>query len=580
MRWVWLVAVAVTLMTGQGWAAQDVANTPHNLSSSGQFEIKSATIDEICVFCHTPHNALPQTPLWNRDLPGSIYNEYQSTTMQATPGQPTGSSLLCLSCHDGTVAMGSLRNPPNNVTNDLLTTFLLGRRSDLGTDLTNDHPVSFAYDTGVQSADGKLAHPSSIGLPLEPGNLLQCSSCHDAHEADIIPFLRKTTLNGELCTTCHLQNGASWSWASSAHATSTASDPSGTAWQERKAEWRGANVAQNACFNCHTPHAASQAERLIKAEEENACYLCHGSGVAATDIQAEMQKSSRHRVGSYSSIHDPAESFVPTGPTKHVECADCHNPHATSDATASAPLVTGALAGLPGVSSSGGALPEATNQFETCYRCHADNNMLTGPTVTRGINETNVRLDFSLSNPSYHPVEAAGVNKNVPSLKAPWTVNSVLYCTDCHSNNEGPGAGGAGPAGPHGSMFSPLLERNYTTADNTTESAQAYAMCYKCHDQTSILADESFGEHREHIVGQRAPCSACHDAHGVSSAGGGNATNNSNLINFDSTIVFANAANVGPLFEDTGLFQGRCYLSCHGENHNPCAYGGAPGGGC
>lgn len=85
-----------------------VADTKHNLSVSGTGTIKAASEQQICIFCHTPHNATPIQPLWNRASSGSVYIPYSSTTVNASPGQPTGASMLCLSCHDGTIALGNV----------------------------------------------------------------------------------------------------------------------------------------------------------------------------------------------------------------------------------------------------------------------------------------------------------------------------------------------------------------------------------------------------------------------------------------------------------------------------------------
>ena len=141
-----------------------------------------------------------------------------------------------------------------------------------------------------------------------------------------------------------------------------------------------------------------------------------------------------------------------------------------------------------------------------------------------------------------------------------------MYCTDCHSSNDTSGA-----KGPHGSDYSPLLSLNYTTSDSTSESALAYALCYKCHSRINIDSDTSFTKHHTHIRGTRAPCSACHEAHGISSAQG-TSTNNSHLINFDTTIVFPDPVTHRLEFEDLGTFRGRCYLTCHGKSHSPLSY--------
>ncbi len=249
----------------------------------------------------------------------------------------------------------------------------------------------------------------------------------------------------------------------------------------------------------------------------------------------------------------------------HVECVDCHNPHAAKNQAATAPAVNGFLAGVKGINQSGVAVDPAINSYEICYRCHAGSAGAPASTIPRVIVQNNTRLEFAPGNPSYHSVAAAGVNPNVPSLISPWTTSSRMYCTDCHASD-----GTGSPAGPHGSIYPRILKLQYLTADNTNESAAAYALCYSCHSRTSILGDISFKEHSKHIVGERTPCITCHDAHGISSTQG-NSTNNSNLINFWTTIVTNSSGGIRR-FDDQGLYTGRCYLTCHGENHNPLSY--------
>ena len=95
------------------------------------------------------------------------------------------------------------------------------------------------------------------------------------------------------------------------------------------------------------------------------------------------------------------------------------------------------------------------------------------------------------------------------------------------------------------------------------------SLCNKCHDvDGNILQNRSFPEHSRHVSGERAACGTCHDAHGIS---GGNVTNNWRLINFDTAIVGPSSSGV-LRFESTGASHGRCYLTCHGQNHNPETY--------
>ena len=100
-----LIAVATL------WSVQthsEVATSKHNLSVSGPGTVKAVAESETCVFCHTPHNAAPAGALWNRRAPGTTYTPYTSSTARGNAGQPNGASLLCLSCHDGTIALGEL----------------------------------------------------------------------------------------------------------------------------------------------------------------------------------------------------------------------------------------------------------------------------------------------------------------------------------------------------------------------------------------------------------------------------------------------------------------------------------------
>src|SRR5437879_5236460 len=100
-----LIALFGSLARGQN---QSIINSPHNLSASGPGAIRASSEQEVCIFCHAPHNASPIQPVWNRNMPVSAYTVYTSNSLDAVPGQPTGSSKLCLSCHDGAIAIGSV----------------------------------------------------------------------------------------------------------------------------------------------------------------------------------------------------------------------------------------------------------------------------------------------------------------------------------------------------------------------------------------------------------------------------------------------------------------------------------------
>jgi hypothetical protein len=167
-------------------------------------------------------------------------------------------------------------------------------------------------------------------------------------------------------------------------------------------------------------------------------------------------------------------------------------------------------------------------------------------------------------NQSFHPVERAGKNQtSVPSLIAPLTANSVIYCSDCHNSDSGTKAGGTGANGPHGSIYRPILERNLSFVDEQPDSLAAYAMCYKCHDRNIVLSSESFRFHNTHVVNDHAACTTCHDSHGVANA--------PHLINFNTTYV--TNSSIGTVsYVSTGTQHGICTLSCHGKDHKNTAY--------
>ena len=556
----WVAVAAAILVTAATWA--EVVNTKHNLSATGPGTVKATGEAEVCIFCHAPHDGSSVTPLWNRTLPALVYVPYSSSTLQATPGQPTYDSKLCLSCHDGTIALGAVisRETP------IVVSGAFSERTNLTTDLSDDHPISFVFDSALAAADQELVDPSTLTgkVQVDIHGQMQCTTCHDPHTEDNPKFLVKDNMFSALCVTCHQKTG--WPGASHANANATWNGTGATPWPHT--EWT--TVAANGCENCHSPHLAGQPERLLNYPiEEDNCLVCHNENVASTDIDTEIQKPYRHPVGSFLGIHDPMED--PGFMTRHVECYDCHNPHAANASPASAPAANGRLAGVSGITIEGAWIDPVNNLYEVCFKCHADNPNVPAPTIQRQIFQPNIRMKLDPANPSYHPVVAPGQNANVPSLINPLTESSIIYCTDCHANNNGPGAGGSGPAGPHGSSWPFLLERRYSIADNRREDAPLYRLCYKCHSRDSILEDDSFDEHERHLDSVDASCSVCHDPHGIS-ATQGNAINNAHLINFDISIVQPDP-NSGRLeYETLGFERGRCWLRCHGETHEGRVY--------
>jgi hypothetical protein len=284
-------------------------------------------------------------------------------------------------------------------------------------------------------------------------------------------------------------------------------------------------------------------------------------------------------VRRHTGVHDPAENLFTMA--RHVECVDCHNPHSSRERNIGAvrgtlgTTVKGPTSGVKGVTITGREIEDSRFTYEICFKCHGDSARRPRNTIARQLTQTNARLEFQPSNPSFHPVAGPRRNPDVVSLIPPLRVGSTINCIDCHNSDNSRFEGGTGANGPHGSLYEPLLVANYDTADFSTESATAYALCYKCHDRQSILNNESFPLHNLHIVTLNTPCSVCHDAHGIY-RGQGNSTNHSSLINFDLSVVSAADSPTGRRLEynDTGHFAGNCTLMCHGVTHVNFPYAG------
>ncbi len=204
---------------------------------------------EVCVFCHTPHGAnregiAIQAPIWNRRLPKDQYQMYDqvwSKSFEATPndpGRPTGYSRLCLSCHDGTIALGSVLNkagsggrngeepmeyPTGQSPAGPFGSIPVGEGATsqntraLGRDLRNDHPISMVFDSELLSKDIEFVNPGpplhrpfsqSTPTPLSPlrratgsnnsvFDSVQCTSCHNPHQVDFPKFLRANRLQSQ-----------------------------------------------------------------------------------------------------------------------------------------------------------------------------------------------------------------------------------------------------------------------------------------------------------------------------------------------------------------------------------------------
>jgi predicted CXXCH cytochrome family protein len=217
--------LAAAVLPGSDAAIAEVRNSKHDFSSAGTGGIwGSSDIDQVCVFCHTPHDANLNAvaPLWNREVPSAVFALYESGTRNASVQQPGPNTLACLGCHDGSIAIDMIAhgNPGGSNMMAIGDVYYPGSPYGEGganiggnysgnpnvNNLSDDHPVSFVYDSALAAADGGLVDPASLpaDLPLFQ-NRLECSTCHDVHNSHPAnpALLRITPAGGALCLSCH-----------------------------------------------------------------------------------------------------------------------------------------------------------------------------------------------------------------------------------------------------------------------------------------------------------------------------------------------------------------------------------------
>lgn len=574
-----------------------------------------------CTFCHAPHNGLGgATPLWNQTLSSQTYNPYTSTTYKQTGSTrpPLGkSSSLCLSCHDGTVAVGQTAAYGTIPMNGQLK-----NQDSFGTNLSGSHP--FNLITPIKDAPDQVASLAASGLTADPTHAIklingsvECTSCHNPHVQGIDAlaqnFLVRDSSNGQMCLACHDPNRITTrvvnplsGWTGSIHAVSTD--------QVASSAHVGSylTVGANACTSCHVEHNASGPAWLLRSATPAApgidpssqtCITCHNGGgnvsPAAANVYSEFAKNGPHPLPAGTSGHDAAEPTVLNN-NRHATCVDCHSPHAANQVTLFSvpPRIRPPQTNATGVSGLDGVtvLTPALNQYETCLRCHGTSVgkqvlIKYGYLPTRLVftgDALNLVPQFSPNATSSHPVTHDSTSPlpqpslltnmlNQNGTQSARLVGVRIFCTDCHNSDDNREFGGTGPNGPHGSNYSHILERNYqmsqatapggtigNTFPNPDTSPQGpYAICAKCHDlANNILQNTSWTLHRRHIAQDGFSCSVCHTAHGM---GAVNPTiSGERLVNFDINVVGQNQG--APISYNRGT--NSCTLRCHNAAHN------------
>jgi predicted CXXCH cytochrome family protein len=205
------------LLAGAGPASATIVGTAHDITTNAEVGAN----DKVCVYCHTPHGAdttVAKAPLWNRgteDAAGSVYTglslEVSTVTDMTLANINATDTPLCLSCHDGTVAE-TLKNEPNSGDTNTTGYTFVSSAANLGTDMSNDHPVGFSY-VNTAATDAEINDKTTAETALGTGAVsyggssdqMWCSSCHDVHDDTNAPFLRISNAGSDLCLACHIK---------------------------------------------------------------------------------------------------------------------------------------------------------------------------------------------------------------------------------------------------------------------------------------------------------------------------------------------------------------------------------------
>ena len=606
-----MLVVLTILLSGSCLPAQitgDVMGV-HNLGPGSRSPITGARPDS-CAYCHAPNSGLNHG-LWNQKLTTQTYTTYTSDTEANRGTQPAlgADSNQCLSCHDGTVAVGAtVAYGQVNTRGSMYTTDVFG------SNMQSSHPFSLATPLkdnvdlfGSLAASGHTGDPTGA-VKLIKGNV-ECLSCHNPHvqAKDLVSqnFLVKDSSSGQLCLACHDptrvmsgQVNPLTDWATSAHALSTAK----IAPQALLGSY--ATVAADACIGCHAPHNASGTSRLLRGQNEQDCIACHnGSNVSPMPSYANVfaeyaTPKVGHPVPASTNPHDAAENVLLNN-NRHATCVDCHSGHGSEIVTLfpPAPLLRVSQKDVAGISAADGVsvLTPAVNQYENCLRCHGASagkqvQPIYGYFPVRVVSSgdpLNMIPQFAIASTSSHPVTHVRSSPLAqPSLLANMlnldgvgqgrAMGTQILCTDCHNSDDNREFGGSGSNGPHGSRWTHILERRYEFSQAVAPGQLIsnlfpnpdltvngpYGLCAKCHDlPNQIVKNTSWAQHSAHI-NSGFTCSTCHTAHGMGAASG--VVSGERLVNFDGNVVGSN----GGVAISYNRAANTCVLVCHQVAHN------------
>jgi len=258
-----LFLITLALAYAGAWArsagGEGLAGTAHDFTASGSGDVKGQDGTGLCTFCHTPQRGPGARLMWNHASSPNTFRWDAASTFGGTPlpqisgATYAGTSARCLSCHDGSVAIGDVAefqgqagSGPANLAPAHMTDFAIKYQVGVGGDLSGNHPVGVPYPLGrvpnhyngvstgqaggvfaanewqpdpstsasanirlyVDDGTGNISTMAPGAITMNAG--IECSSCHDPHNRASVDamFLRgklagRSRADGYLCEQCH-----------------------------------------------------------------------------------------------------------------------------------------------------------------------------------------------------------------------------------------------------------------------------------------------------------------------------------------------------------------------------------------
>lgn len=461
-----------------------------------------------CTMCHVDHDIF--SPKLNASSTGRNMNLRTaiSTTPTATTGYTNsdyvaGTGGICISCHTTELSKNTTAQKNDTTIKTVALTLA-------------EYAIS-AHQYGVNST-------MISGAGTFTSN---CVKCHDSQNGETTTFQNSTNKFGLHDNTVRRDYASLGATLVDGH-------------------------DEDFCFRCHskiTDAVGGTKKPVANKDYYNVAAMTN----AAEDIYTVFAKTYGHKVGNYTGIHKPAASEEPpnTGLAKHVECADCHDPHAAkpgnhTNGTTIAAVLTGVAAVTPTFSATNWAGVTSYSQtttpdreYKVCFKCHSGSNINLLGTTGSGWNQTpntgaaqftDLGLEFNPNNKAAHPV-VVSLNNQTGSIApkplasnemvAPWTAvgTQVMTCSDCHATDS------VASKGPHGSAVKWMLAGTnkawpYTSAANNGTSSGTFwspanmtsgtvngLFCLNCHSLSSNTHSSIIGAVSQH---NPIPCVGCH----------------------------------------------------------------------